>query len=794
MPSPRLSISAAELRLAVRLLRRQPVVTVTTVLALAVGIGMATTGFTLLDSVLFSKLPYPNGERFVLVEAHTEPEASRTLVEAERFRVFRERASTFEHLGAFRDNEVNLQLPSGEIIPVPGALVTPSSIAVFPHAPILGRMLNAGDGVPGAPPTALVRESLWRRHFSADPGAVGSMVSMSGVRRVIVGVMPDDFKFPNSGEVWLPFSDASATGAERRSTFGVLRDADALAAANAELSALSTQFEAASPAAPKLRVGVLRFTDALSRGLELLTGVLVAALVLVLLVIAANIANLVLARTLSRSRELAVSTALGATRGRLVTQIFSEVLLLGVVAAVIGLTASQAVLAWMRTTVTDMPFWVDFTASPRTIIFVVGATLLSAGVGGVVPALKATRRDMAATLAAGARGTSGTFGWASGMMIAVQVALSIALLNGALLMARGVAGYMSPNLPVQQGEVLTARVWTETSTPAAVADVVAGIPGVTASGVSSSLPGLSPAAVMTEVEPAGGEPPVAARPAPVVAVRGRFFETLGAKDSAGRLFGPSDFAENAAPVAIVNEPFVRKFFGGRNPVGRRLRARSSDGGTAPEPWREIVGVVPELGLSAGDETMAAGYYVPMRAEEVFEVALRTSGDARRLAGPLRSALSAMDPSIQIRDVLPLHEVGKEDRAVFAGIGAALGALGGMALLLSIIGTYAILSLSVTRRTREIGIRSALGATPGRILRTLMGKTALPPALGAAAGIALGQGLVAVRGIFAFRLPESSGPWALPLLATLMIAAGLLSAWVPARRALRIAPADALRAE
>jgi predicted permease len=526
----------------------------------------------------------------------------------------------------------------------------------------------------------------------------------------------------------------------------------------------------------------------------MLTGVLVAALVLVLLVISANIANLVLARTLSKSRELAVSTALGATRARLVGQIFSEVLLLGLVAAVVGLSASQAVLAWVRTTMSDMPFWVDFTASPRTILFVVCATLLAAFVGGIVPALKATRRDMAATLAAGARGASSTFGWASGLMVATQVALSIALLNGALLMARGVAGYMSPTLPVQPGEVLTARVWTEASTPEAVLRAVAEIPGVTAAGASSSLPGLSPAALMTDVQPSPGDLAVVPRPAPVVAVRAKFFETLGARETAGRLFTSTDFADKAAPVAIVNEPFARKFFGGRNPVGRRLRTLAPETGAAPEPWREIVGVVPDLGLSAGDETMSAGYYVPMRTEEVFNVALRTSGDARRLAGPLRSALNTVDPTIQIREVLPLHEVGKEDRAVFAGIGAALGALGGMALLLSVIGTYAILSLSVTRRTREIGIRSALGATRGQILRALMGRTALPPAIGAVVGIALGQALVTARGIFAFRLPESSGPWALPLLAALMIASGLLSAWVPARRALGIAPADALRAE
>ena len=479
-------ISAAELRLAVRLLRRQPVVTLTTVLALAVGIGVATAGFTLLDSVLFSRLPYPNGDRFVLVEVHTEPEAERSSLESERFRFFLERASLFEHLGGFRGNEVNLQLPSGEVVPVPGALVTAASIGVFPYAPILGRSLNASDGVSGAPAVALIRESLWRRHFSADPRSVGSIATISGVRRMIVGVMPDAFKFPNSGEVWLPLvDDGGASGTRRSRTFGVLRDANGVAAAGAELSALSKQFEAASPGAPRLRVDVLRFTDALSRGLEVLTGVMVAALVLVLLVIAANIANLVLARTISRSRELAVSTALGATRARLVGQVFSEVLLLGTIAAIIGLGASQAALSWVRTTMTDMPFWVDFNASPRTILFVVCATLLASAVGGVLPALKATRRDMAATLAAGARGTSGAFGWASGIMIAAQVALSIALLNGALVMARGVAGYMSPSLPVQPAEVLTARVWTAAATPDAVVKAIAALPGVSAAGAST---------------------------------------------------------------------------------------------------------------------------------------------------------------------------------------------------------------------------------------------------------------------------------------------------------------------
>ena len=796
MPFFRSSISVAELRFAVRRLRRQPVVTITTLLALAVGIGMATAGFTLLDAVMFSKLPYPNGDRYVLIEARTEPEAERARVDIERFRLLAERATAFEHLGAGRDTELNLELPSGDVAPVDGTLITPDSVAAFPSAPILGRVLSASDGAGGAAPVALIRDSLWRRHFSGDPRVIGTSVTISGVRRTIVGVMPDSFEFPNSGEIWIPLVDSGPTASAWRSamTFGILRAGQTPEAAEAQVMGLSKQFEVEFPTAPKLRLAVVRFTESMSRGLAVLNGIMLGALVLVLIVIAANVANLVLARTMSRARELAVSTALGASRARLVGQIFCEVLILGGLAATIGLIASQATLRWIRSTMTDMPFWVDFTASPRTILFVVAVTLLAAAVGGILPALKATRRDMTATLAAGSRGTSATFGWVSGVMIATQVALSVALLNGSLVIARGVAGYMNPVLTVRANEVLTARLWGENAPVDAIVEAIGALPGVMSAGASTSLPGLSPDTAMTQVQLAGDEPPSAPRPAPVVGVRSRFFETLGASPIVGRLFTESDFAESAPPVVIVNEPFVRKFFGDRNPIGRRIRTLAPGRDSQPEKWREVVGVVPELGLSAGDETLAAGYYIPMRGDQVFHVALRTGGDSRRLTGQLRSAINSVDPAIQIAEVLPLQDVGKEDRTVFAGIGAALAALGGMALLLSIIGTYAILSLAVTNRTREIGIRAALGATRSQVLRTLMARTALPPAAGALIGVALAQALVAARGIFAFRLPESSGPWALPALGAVMLAAGLVSGWVPARRALRIEPAEALRAE
>ncbi len=477
-----------ELRLAFRLLRQQPIVTLTTLVALAVGVGMATTGFTLLDAVLFGKLPFANGERFVLFDVYREPKARRAELDAQRYRLFREQAPALEHVGAFRSAAVNLELPSGEIVPISGAAMTGDSFRVFPHAPLAGRTIEGYDSQPGAAPVALLRESLWRRHFSSDPHVVGSFATISGARRIVVGVMPDGFEFPGSGEIWLPLDDPALSAAPISArVFGVLKAGVAPEAAGAQINALSQQIEGASSAAPRLRIVVMEFTEALSQGLELANLVLVTCLVLVLLVIAANIGNLVFARTVARARELAVRTALGASRARLIGQVFTEVAMLGVAAAAIGLTASQAALTWTRNTLTDMPFWVDFSASPRTMLFVAGVTVLTACVGGVAPALRATRRNPAEALAATTRGAASGLGRLASALVTVQVALSIALLNSALLMARGVAGYMNPTVDLPAHEVLTARLVSKTATASTIEQAVARMPGVVAAGVSSSL-------------------------------------------------------------------------------------------------------------------------------------------------------------------------------------------------------------------------------------------------------------------------------------------------------------------
>jgi hypothetical protein len=284
------------------------------------------------------------------------------------------------------------------------------------------------------------------------------------------------------------------------------------------------------------------------------------------------------------------------------------------------------------------------------------------------------------------------------------------------------------------------------------------------------------------------------RSAPVVAISAGFVETLGGQATTGRLFDGRDMTGDAPPVAIVNEPFVRRFFAGASPIGQQVRILDPDRAEPQPEWREIVGVVPDLGLSVGDDQLAAGVYIPLRDEELTYLATRVHGDPALVTRALRQALASADPRVQVHEVLPLPEVGKEDRAVFAGIGAALTGLGLVALSLSVIGVYAMLSFSVTARTREIAIRIALGATRTQIVRALIRRPALTLLAGSLAGPFLGTALVAARNIFAFRLPAEAGPWAAPLLCLIMVAAGVMAAFIPSRRALRISTADALRSE
>ena len=791
-------ISLGEVRLGLRLIVKQPILSITIILALATGICLATMGFTMREVMVSGTLPYAGGERFARLNIY-DRDGGRMDLDLSRYHAFAERASSFEHLGAVGSRPFTIAHPDGQVEPVRGAFITPRSMRLLPASPIVGRALIPSDGDPGAEPVVLIRDSLWQRRYGADPGIIGRAITVGGRARTVAGVLPDTFEFPNAGEIWLPLDELTLGSSADAPTpglrvFGVLKAGTTFDAASVELNELSRQVSLAEGTGRDVRIQARPYATDSDQAATAMAA-LVFVLVLLLLVVASNVATLVFARTWARAPELAVRTALGAARSRVVGQLFVESLLLGGIAAIIGLAAARVALDAIVDASTDMPFWITLTPTPRIMAFVVAMTIMVSAVCGLLPALRVTRHDLRNSLQAGRGFAFGGFGKVGAGLLVIEIALSVALLNGAVTMARGFAGLVNEVPALPKNQVLTAQMGRIDSPEkrAQVIEAAAQIPGVVAVGAAQLLPRLYPAPRPTVVEAASGEASQSARLAPSFAVGNGFLEAVGGRVVAGRVFTAADYIEGAAPVAVVNEPFVQKFLGGRNPLGRRIRIEQPRGDGTSEPWREIVGVVPDLGLSVGDPALAGGFYTPADKEMLYFLALRTTRDPRTLISPLRTAVANVNPDLQIEELVPLEDAGRDERAFLLGVAAALTTMGGMALALSIVGIYALLSFMVTRRTREIGVRVALGATNWQVLRSITGGAATYLLIGGALGSLLGVAFVQMRSMILISVP-APGIWMPATIVLTLAIAGGVACWLPARRALGIRPSEALNAD
>jgi predicted permease len=791
-------ISWGEVRLGFRLIAKQPVLALTVIFALATGIALATMGFTFRDALLNSTLPYAAGARFTRIFG-IDRAGDRSDLVIGRYHALRDRVQLFEHVGAVAARPFTLAHASGEVESINGAILTPRSMRWVEAAPVAGRTLIPADGEHGAERVVVIRESLWRRRYSGDRTLIGRTLDIGGHPRTVVGIMPDTFLFPNSGELWLPLdeltlADGASSPVMGLRFIGVLEPGVTFEAANAEVTALFAQVPTTGER-ESTTGNLVRPFNADSENASVVSSALVAVLVMLLLVVASNVATLVFARTWSRAPELAVRTALGAGRSRVVGQLFSETLLLGSIAAAVGMGGAYAALRYLKGSFEGWPFWITLDPNPRIVAFVLFLTLLVSAVSGLLPALRVTRHDLQSTLHAGRGFAAGGFGKVGALLLVVEIALSVALLNGAVTMARAFRSYIDDIPALPKNQVLTAqlgRIPASESRDKVVAAARA-LPGVVAAGAGQQLPRLYPPPRPVAVEPIGDEPAIAPQPAPGHAVGFGFLEAVGGTPLLGRVFNAHDFIAGAAPVAVVNQRFVAKFLGGRNPIGRRIRiAERGDDGEPPE-WREIVGVVPDLGLSAGDPAMTAGFYIPVRDEMLWYLAIRTASDPLTLTAPLRAAIANIDPDLQLEDVRTLERAGEEDRVFLSAVATGLTAMGGMALLLSIVGIYALLSFMVTRRTREIGIRVALGAGRSQVLRSIAGGAAAYLLIGGGIGSVLGIVFAQLRAVILISIP-APGMWMPATIFLTLAIAGGIACWVPARRALGIQPSQALGAD
>lgn len=806
---------ARTIRLAARSLDRSRGLAALAVLTLGLGIGSTAFMFSIVHGALYRGLPFPDGDRIMRVWATNRAQGwDRSSVEYLDFVAMREEQSSFEALAAGYSGTLNLTADD-RAIRLDGSFLTANAFDVLRTNPALGRALLPGDDDPGAAPVIILSDATWRDAFGADPEVIGRGVRVNGEAATVVGVMPEGFQFPEVQEAWVAMRRSPAAEERGAGTdvmvYGRLRDGVAPEGAQAELAAIAGRLAADFPETnEELGVNVTPFTDMGSETTTILLTML-GAVMLILLVACTNVANLLLARTATRTRDIAVRTAMGAGRGRLVGQLVAEAGVLAALGALLGAGGAWLAMRWFSGAIahTEPPFWFVFTVDGPILLFTALVAAIAAILSGVIPGLRATGGDVHALLQDDARGsTSIRLGRLSRALVVGEIALSLGLLVVAGLMARGILERRGMELPFPAASVFTARIGlfeTQYPTPEArqafYDDLLRELradPAVAAASLSNALPGTgSPGSRVAIQGRDHGEEYREWPETRFAYVSPGFFETFEAAALRGRVIDGRD-ARGAPPVVVINESFAADLFGGEDPVGQVIRLAAGPG--EEEAWRTVVGVVPDLAMEgvqmdAGESPR--GLYAPMAQESdvrFVSIAVRPrSGDAMAITPTVRRAVQRLSPDTPLYWVWSLREAIDRNLWVVDVFGGIMITFGLIALVMAVAGLYGVTAFSVGRRTREVGIRMAMGAARGDVMGLILRQGAVQIALGLLIGLGLAAGLALALRQILFRV-DPLDPVVFAAITGILTATALAASAIPALRASRVDPARALHRE
>ena len=800
-----------DLRFAFRLLARDPWFSAATIVTIALGIGINAIGFTVINAALFRGLPFEDPDQLQVISLQTRA-SRRSSPSYADLQAWRDRSRGFAGLAAFSPAAMNISDERALPEQRRGAWLTANAFAVLGQQPMLGRTFAPGDDRTGAEPVVIINAGIWKNRYGGDPNVLGRRLRLNGQPTTIVGVMPDSMKFPENTEVWAPLAPTDGRGSPRLNVFGRLRADTDRRAAEAGLSDIAQQRATADPGAREDLIGVRveSFTDRFVGGPgRTMFLAMMGAVSFVLLIACANVANLLLSRSVQRTREMALRIALGATRWRVVRQLLIESLLFGFLGGALGLVFAEAVVRVLDAAVTDpgRPYWIVFTIDYVVFGYVATICALTAILFGLAPALHVSKRNNNDVLKEGGRGSAGgrRARSLSGTMVVAELALTLVLLVGAGLMVRSVLEVYSVDIGISTDRLMTMRLALPESTyptPDArraffdrLEPRLAAIPGVEAVAVTTGVPPFDGGERLVEIE--GRAPGESSRFVSTVTISPSFFDAVATPLARGRTFRDSDGAPGQE-AAIVNEQLAALFLQGVDPIGTRLRLTERDPvpGHDEAPWHTIVGISRSIRHgSLRDTGPNPVVYLPYRQAPPAEASLLVRTGLPPASVLIASAreVQTIDKDQPILTIQTLEQTLADARWPFRVFGGMFVLFGAVAFALSTVGLYGVIAYSVTQRTQEIGVRMALGATRRQVSWLILQRGLFHLAIGLPIGLA---GAFALSRVLRRMLVEvaPTDPVTFATISILLAAVSIAACMLPAGRASRVDPVVALRAE
>jgi predicted permease len=799
-----------DIRFGFRTLAKNPGYTTVAIMALALGIGANATVFSLANAVLYKNLPFADSDKILYVTSANihSPRAPEGISYPE-LRDLQQRSKSFTAFGAYVGCSGNFADSSAFPENYRCQQVTANAFSIIGQRPILGRDFQPEDEREGATPVAILSYRLWEKRYGKDASMVGRSVRINSVPTTVIGVMPNGLEFPPETQLWqplIPEASMKTRGARELAVFAHLAPGVQQGAAGAELATLGANFAQEYPETNRdITYQARTFTDAnLKRSIRNIFLTLLGAVGFVLLIACANVANLMLARAVGRTREISIRTALGAGRWRVIRQLLVESLLLSLAGGALGiLIAEWGTRAFdAAVTPTGKPAWIDFAIDYRALAYFAAITIASGVVFGLAPALRLARLDINSGLKHG--GQSSGFGgrrhYLANTLVAFEVALSVVLLVGAGLMVRSFLNAYQTPPGYDMSRLLTFRLdpsrtkYPKNSDAAALyqrlIEQVAAVPGVEAVTISSAMIGNGTSNRQFEME---GAPPVDGRRRPstrVMTVGENYFDTIKVHAGAGRTFAAGD-GVSGPPVALINRGFAETHFPGANPLGARLRLYD---GPAPQHWVTVIGVIPDITQS--DFTHPQNeplIYLPYRQEPQRPMFVLAATPLRpgSLGDACRRAVQSVDSDLPARDVIPLQDLNALASWPVRVFGTMFAIFAGIALLLASVGLYAVVAHVVSQRTREIGIRVALGAPRSTVMRMVFAQGLIPMAIGLGIGLAAALGITRVLAALLSGVSPTD-PLTFSLVTAVLLTSAMIGCALPARRAVRVDPMTSLR--